>query len=281
MNKLTRRVTLLLASACMVVYSLAAKADDSLEKAKKNGVTFGLSSDPPNSYVGPDGKPAGFSADLALAIFKRMGIADVRPVVTEWSSLIPGLKAGRFDVATAMFIIPSRCQEVAFAEPIVKTGDAMLVKRGNPKNIHSYEDVIRNQNVTLAIVAGAAEQGYARRAGVPDSRILVLQDPSALLSAVLSGRADAAAWNPAGVKSMLAQGSEGVEQAEPFTTPPWAIAYSSFPFRKEDTSLREAFNKVLKDFVGSDEYMKILAKIGRGSESVPGKVTADERCKAQ
>ncbi|MCK1699429.1 ectoine/hydroxyectoine ABC transporter substrate-binding protein EhuB [Bradyrhizobium sp. 144] len=279
MNKPSRRVAF--ASACIIVYSLAAHAEDSLEKAKKNGIVFGFSNDPPSVYLGPDGKPAGVSAEALLAIFRRVGVADVRPVVTEWASLIPGLKAGRFDVATAMFILPTRCQEVAFAEPIVRADSGMLVKKGNPASVHSYEDVAKNPKVTLAIMAGAAEQGYARRAGVPEDRILVLQDPSAMLSSLLSGRADAAALNAASIKSMAEKGGEGVEPAEPFTTQPWAVAYSSFPFRKEDVSLREAFNMALKDFVGSHEQLKIFAKTGRGPESLPGKVTAGELCKPQ
>ncbi|SFQ35899.1 amino acid ABC transporter substrate-binding protein, PAAT family [Bradyrhizobium sp. Ghvi] len=279
MNKSTRRMALSLASACIVFFSLPSRADDSLEKAKKDGVTFGFSNDPPNAYLGVDGKPAGVSSEAIVAIFKRIGITDVRPVVTEWASLIPGLKAGRFDVATFMFILPTRCQEVAFADPIVKTDSAMLVKKGNPKNIHSYEDVAKNPSVILAVMAGTAEQGYARRGGVPDNRILALQDPAAILSSVLSGRADAAALNPVSVKSMAGKGGGGVERAEPFTTQSWAIAYSSFPFRKEDVSLREAFNNALKEFVGSDEQLKIFAKIERGPESLPGNVTADELCK--
>lgn len=281
MNKFTRRVALLLASAAVLVYSLAAQADDSLERARKNGVTFGFSNDPPNAYLAPDGKAVGVSAESLVAVFKKIGVADVRPVLTEWASLIPGLKAGRFDVATSMFILPTRCQEVAFAEPVVKTDSAMLVKKGNPANIHSYEDVAKNPKITLAVMAGAAEQGYARRAGVPDDRILALQDPGAMLSAVVSGRVDAAALNTISVKSMAEKGDGGVERAQPFATQPWAIAYSSFPFRKEDVSLRDAFDKALKEFVGSDEQLQIFARAGRGKESVPSMVTADELCKGQ
>jgi polar amino acid transport system substrate-binding protein len=281
MDKAARITAVLLAVACMVAYSLVAQADDSLERAKKSGITLGLSNEPPYTYLGPDGKAAGANAEIVVAIFKRMGIADVRPVLTEFASLIPGLKAGRFDVATPMFILPSRCQEVAFANPLTKTDSAMLVKKGNPKNIHSYEDVAKNADVTLSVMAGTAEQGYARRAGVPDNRIVALQDPGAMLSAVAAGRADAVAATPGSVQSMAKKGGGDVEQAQPFTTPPWGIAYSSVPFRREDVSLREGFNRAAKDFVGSAEYMKINAQIGRGPEALPGNVMTDEVCKRE
>ncbi|WP_439367435.1 hypothetical protein ACNJYD_09070 [Bradyrhizobium sp. DASA03005] len=78
-----------------------------------------------------------------------------------------------------MFILPNRCPEVAFSNPISKTGAAMLVKKGNPKQIESYEDAAKNKAVIVAVVSRAAEQCFARKAGVPDDRILPLQDPGA------------------------------------------------------------------------------------------------------
>src|SRR5439155_12307803 len=127
------------------------------------------------AFLGPDGKAAGMNAEIVIAIFKRIGVNEVRPVLTEWASLIPGLKAGRFDVAVPMFVLPARCREVAFSEPLRKTGGAMLVAKGNPKGIRSYDDVAKNAQVKLAVMAGAAEQNYARRAGIPEDRILPFQ----------------------------------------------------------------------------------------------------------
>jgi len=269
-----------LALAGTVAFAATTLADDSLERAKKNGVTFGFSNEPPYAYLSPEGKPAGTSAEIVIAIFKRMGVTEVRPVLTEWASLIPGLKARRFDIATPMFILPSRCREVAFSNPISKSEAAMLVKKGNPKKIQSYEDAARNKNVTVAVMSGAAEQAYARKAGIPDHRILPLQDPGALLSAVKSGRADAAAVSPGSAKSMAEKGSGDVEEARPFSSAPWAISYSAPPFRKEDEALLKAFNKALSEFVGSAEHRAIIATIGRGEEVLPGNVNSEELCKS-
>jgi polar amino acid transport system substrate-binding protein len=281
MKIFNRIIPAALAAVTVLAAAQSVSADDSLEHAKKNGVTFGFSNEPPYAYLSPDGKPAGSSAEMVVAIFKRMGINDVRPVLTEWASLIPGLKAKRFDIAVPMFILPSRCREVAFANPVVKTDSAMLVKKGNPKKIQSYEDAAKKKDVIVAVMSGAAEHNFARRAGVPDDRILPLQDPGALLSAVKSGRADAAALTPGSVNSMAEKGGGDVEAAKPFVTAPWAISYSAPPFRKEDTTLREAFNKALAGFVGSDEYKAINAKVGRGEESLPGNVKAEDLCKAE
>ncbi|WP_439366095.1 transporter substrate-binding domain-containing protein [Bradyrhizobium sp. DASA03005] len=199
--------------------------------------------------------------------------------MTEWASLIPGLKARRFDVVVPMFILPNRCREVAFSNPISKTGAAMLVKNGNPKQIQSYEDAAKNKGVIVAVMSGAAEQGCARKAGVPDDRILPLQDPRVLLSAVKSGRADVPLFRQDQPSPWPKKAAATWRRRSRSTRPPGAISYSSPPFRKQDEALLKAFNKALSEFVGSAEHKAINATIGRGDEVLAGNVTSEELCK--
>ncbi|MET4518914.1 ectoine/hydroxyectoine ABC transporter substrate-binding protein EhuB [Bradyrhizobium sp. I1.7.5] len=254
-----------------------ALADDSLERARANGIAFGFSNEPPYVFLGPDGQAAGLNAEQVVAIFRRIGIKEVRPVLTEWASLIPGLNAGRIDVVTPMFILASRCAAVAFGEPMSKTEGAMLVKKGNPNGLHSYEDTAKNPKVRVAVMAGAAEQKYLLKAGLPADRTVPLQDPGAMLAAVLSGRADAAVLTPGSVKSMAEKGGGEVEAATPFTTAEWAVSYSSIPFRKSDESLRLAFNGALKEYLGSEEWKAIFSKYGIASQ-LPGDMTTSRQC---
>ncbi|WP_348628414.1 transporter substrate-binding domain-containing protein [Mesorhizobium sp. WSM3862] len=66
----------------------------------------------------------------------------MEPVVTEWGSLIPGLQADRFDIITdSMFILPERCRNVLFTDLIATIPTAAAVPKGNPKDLHSYEDI--------------------------------------------------------------------------------------------------------------------------------------------
>ena len=69
-----------------------------------------------------------------------------------------------------MYILKSRCQNINFSDPIGLFGDAFLVPAGNPKGIHTYQDVIRTG---AKLVTGAGfntvegrEEG--RRARRPD-----------------------------------------------------------------------------------------------------------------
>ena len=63
-----------------------------------------------------------------------MGYTDVEPVQTDWGGLIPGLKADRFDIITGgMNILASRCENMAFSDPIARIGDGFIVATGNPE----------------------------------------------------------------------------------------------------------------------------------------------------
>ena len=177
-----------------------------------------------------------------------------------------------------MFILPKRCAEVAFSEPMLRTIEGLLVKVGNPKNLHSYEDVAKHADAIIAIVAGGAEHDFARKAGVPEDRILVLQDAGALLAAVKSGRADSASATPPTVKSMAEKGGGDVEVADPFHTPAFAISYTGSAIRKEDVEFREAFNRALKQYVGTQEFLDLFAPLDMTRDNLPGDMTTAEQC---
>jgi polar amino acid transport system substrate-binding protein len=211
-----------------------------------------------------------------------MGINQVDGVLTEFGSLIPGLKAGRFDIiAAGMFINPKRCQEIAFSEPSYGIGQAMLVKKGDPKGIKDYSSIAGNKDLKLAVMAGAVEAGYAKDAKVPQDQLVVLPDQSSLLAAVQSGRADAAALTALSIADMAKKG-EGVESTTPFgeVAGKSVKGHGGFGFRKEDKDLYEAFNTELKKFIGSPEHIALVTPLGFGKDYLPNK-TMEQLCKGE
>src|SRR5690606_3307861 len=94
-------------------------AQSTLETARENGyIRVGFANEAPYGYATPSGELTGEAPEVAKAILARMGIEEVDGVLTEFGSLIPGLRAGRFDIiAAGMFITPERCQQVQFSEP--------------------------------------------------------------------------------------------------------------------------------------------------------------------
>ena len=143
-------------------------AETALERAKAQGfIRVGFANEAPFGYATPDGKLTGEAPEVAKAVLAKMGIPQVDGVLTEFGSLIPGLKAGRFDIiAAGMFINPKRCAEIAFSEPSYGIGQAMLVTKGNPKGVKDYSTFAGSKDLKLAVMAGAVEVGYAKDAGV-------------------------------------------------------------------------------------------------------------------
>ena len=269
----------LVGAATLALCLSGAQAQDLLEEATESGsITVGIANEAPYGYMTPEGELTGEAPEIAKAILAKMGIEDVEAVVTEFGSLIPGLKAGRFDiVAAGMFITPTRCEQVAFSEPTYGIGQAFLVAEGNPKGLQTYEDV-KNGDSTLAVMGGAIERTYARDAGVPDEQVMVVPDTAAGTAAVQAGRADAFALTSLSIRR-LAENAEGVEMAEPFgeVGGTSVVGHGGFAFRPEDQAFVDEFNKQLADFIGSKEHLELVAPFGWTEDELP-QMTTEELC---
>ncbi|WP_274424377.1 ectoine/hydroxyectoine ABC transporter substrate-binding protein EhuB [Chelativorans sp. YIM 93263] len=258
----------------------AANAQSTLERAQEEGyIRVGFANEAPFGFATPDGTLTGESPEVAKAVLGRMGIEEVDGVLTEFGSLIPGLMAGRFDIiAAGMFITPERCEQVQFSEPSYGIGQALLVQEGNPENIVDYGSIADNSDLTLAVMAGAVEGGYAEDAGIPDDQIIILPDQASLVSAVGSGRADAAALTALSIQRM-AENNDGVESTEPFSEVAGqsVMGHGGFAFRPDDTELYEAFNEQLQEFIGTEEHIELVSEFGFGEGYLPT-ATTEELC---
>ncbi len=274
---------LIAATALLMTVAAAgtASAETTLERAKREGyIRVGFANEAPYGYATPDGKLTGESPEVVKAILAKMGIKQVDGVLTEFGSLIPGLQAGRFDlIAAGMFITPARCKQVQFSDPTYAIGGALLVKKGNPKQIKDYSSVAANKSLKLAVMAGAVEAGYAKDSGVAQSQLVVLPDQSSLVKAVQAGRADAAGLTALSIADMASKNT-GVESTPPFGTVAGksVVGYGGVAFRTEDKDLYEAFNAQLKTFIGSPEHIALVTPFGFGKGFLPGGKTAADIC---
>jgi polar amino acid transport system substrate-binding protein len=267
-----------LGAAGVIGAATPAFAQTTLEKAREAGyIRVGFANEAPFGYATPEGTLTGEAPEVAKAVLAKLGINEVDGVLTEFGSLIPGLKAGRFDiVAAGMFINPKRCQEIAFSEPSYGIGQALLVPAGNPKELTDYGSIAADGSLKLAVMSGAVEAGYAKESGVAEDQLVMLPDPPSLLAAVQSERADAAALTALSIANLASKG-EGVEMAPPFgeVAGKSVVGHGGFGFRKEDTDLLEAFNKELAAFLGSEEHLALVTPHGFGKGFLPTKTTAE------
>lgn len=267
-----------LALACSLLAASTLAQAQTLDRIKDSGsVRIGYANETPFAYTALDGSVTGESPEIVKKVFERMGASTIAPVLTEWGSLIPGLRASRFDlIAAGMYITPERCKQVLFTDPHYQLPDTLLVKTGNPKNLHSYED-IAGSGAKVAIMAGTVNLGYARAAGIQDSQILQVPDTTAQLQAVRAGRADAAVGTQLTMKGLADKGGAGVEAIDEFKDDPAHTGYGALAFRPEDKDLRDAVNAELKQWLGSEEHLATVEPFGFDRSNITDK-TAAELC---
>ncbi|MGD8931978.1 MAG: ectoine/hydroxyectoine ABC transporter substrate-binding protein EhuB [Chromatiales bacterium] len=287
--RLTSLVFLILLLGCDNEGYLDMQRSSTLERIRQEDIVrLGYANEAPYAYLDrQSGRLTGEAPEIARVILEQMGVARIEGVLTEWGALIPGLKAGRFDIiAAGMYITPKRCREIAFTNPTYRIGEAFIVEAGNPKQLHGYADVAANPKARLGVVAGTVELGYAEDLGVPRERIAVLPDNTSALAALSAGRIDAFGCTRLTASDLLAKAGEAsaLELAQPFDQPliehRQAVSYGAFGVRHGDRALLAELNRRLEAFVGSPEHLQLVAPFGFTAAEMPDReVTAAALCR--
>jgi polar amino acid transport system substrate-binding protein len=263
-----------------------AAAQGTFERIKKEGVIrIGFANEAPWSFAQSDGTIAGADVDLASTIFPKLGVPQLEGVLTKFGSLIPGLKANRFDgVVAGFYIRPERCEQVLFSEPTVGVGDAVVVRAGNPKKITSFKSIAADPTIKIGAVVGAATTQNAKAAGVAESQLMMFPDFYSAIAALKAGRVDGALQTAISAATTVKNSNDKtIERALPFeqaiVNGKPTMNYAGFAFRLGDKDLVDAFNAELARFKGSPEHVKMLEKYGISPNEIPKGVTTAELCK--
>ena len=275
------------AAICLAVLATlnVAQAETTLERVQRQGyVTMGFMNEPPYDFI-DDSKLTGADIAVLRHVLADMKIPDVNGVVQEFAALIPGLMARRFDMDTAFFIRPARCKQVLFTAPIWAVLDSFIVKAGNPKSLHSYEDAATHADVKLGYLAAGVQKGIMQKIGLKDDQIVAFPDQPSALAAVKSGRIDAFVNTALGNQTLLDLAKDtAFERATPFKPPVVDgkpdVGFGGFSFRQEDKDFRDAFNKQLVAFIGTPEHLALVRPFGLTEDDIKPAVgvTAEVAC---
>jgi len=239
------------------------KGNGTLDKALEDGViTIAYAQEPPYSYM-EDDELKGAAVEIAREVFKGIGIEKMEPKLTKWEQLIPGLKTGEFDAIVAgMAVKPDRCEQVDFGELEIKYGEGIVVQKGNPQDIHSYQDIADNSDVKVAVMSGATEYDFLLDAGVSEDQIQLAPSIAATLDLVKTGRADVTTATEMTVKkAMESVGGDDLEYVQDFVQPDvdGVPSYGAVAFNADADALREAYNAELQKLKDSGKIKEILS----------------------
>ena len=86
----------------------------------------------PWNLTDSSGKIVGFEPDLAMDLCKRAGF-ECKIIAQDWDGMIPGLKAGKFDVIMdGMAITDERKKEIDFTKPYAASPAPFLAPKDSP-----------------------------------------------------------------------------------------------------------------------------------------------------
>lgn len=277
---LSRRAVLSAAIAGLAVASAApASAQDALEELKAKGsVRVAIGNEPPYTELKSDGSVSGAAPDVARAVFKKLGIDKLEPVVSEYGAMIPGLQAGRFDAVTAgLFMKPQRCNAVAYSEPVLCDAEAFLVKKGNPKKLTTFKSIAESDDATIGAPGGGTEERLSLEAGVPRNRVIVVPDTQSGLTMLQQGRIDVYSLPVLSINALAEKAGGDVEVVAPVEDSP--IACDGAAFRKDQTALRDAFDKGLAELKESGEFAQLIEPYGFSAKAAM-KTSREKLCAA-
>lgn len=275
-------IALVLLSACS---STSTGGGSTLERLEEEGsVNVGFANERPYAYQESDGTITGQSVEIARAVFQEMGIEELEGTVVDFDSLISGLNSRNFDAVTAgMYITPERCENAAFGEPEYQIGIGIATEAGNPHDINSYADIAANPELKVAVMAGAIERDYMLANGVAENQIQQVNDISAVITALDTGRVDAITMTDLTLQTAMqdqaTQNIEIVEEVEqPLVDGEEVIGYGAAVFHPEDQELLERYNEILAEFKESGKLLELMEPFGFTEANLPGDVTTEELC---
>lgn len=254
MAPLVRLLVLVLLLAGAALAPAPARADLVDLIRERGTLRVGMAESPPWQAPDPEtGRYEGFNVDLAQRVADLMEV-ELEIVPETWSTLIPGLKAGRFDVVFAnLFATPKRALSVSFTEPYATYGFHVAVAaEGGAERFAALEA----DGVTFAALAGSAEERHAREL-FPAATVLPLAGGgmAAALSAVSEGRAEAALVDPGTFRIVATRDPDLVAglrlvNGEDALLKPVGLSYA---VRPEDVHMLHFLDTFIRDLVGSGE----------------------------
>ena len=150
---------------------------------------------PPYSFRDPENfdNIVGLDADIVRAAFACIGVP-FEFKIGSWSGLLPSVIAGQADLMWSnLYYTPARAEQVDFVT-ITLAATRGIVRKGNPKNIHSVEEACGARAAAgLGTVEEAMFRGVSDKctaAGKPPLEIVTYPDRPTGIRMLLNDRAD-------------------------------------------------------------------------------------------
>ncbi|HUA11405.1 MAG TPA: ABC transporter substrate-binding protein [Solirubrobacteraceae bacterium] len=223
----------------------------------------------PNEFI-ENGKIVGMDPDLMTAIAEVLGLK-VSFAEAQFTAIIPGIKAGKYDVGASSFTdTAERQKEVEFVD-YFEAGQSFYAKSSSSPNVETVADLCGK---TVAVEKGTVEQEEAEKQnklcskeGKKPITLSVFTGQSEVNLAVSSGRSEVGMADSPVAAYQVKQSNGGFKIiGKTFEVAPYGIALP------KGGGLAQPFLEALEKLIANGTYIKIMQKwgIAEGAIKKPG-----------
>jgi polar amino acid transport system substrate-binding protein len=213
---------------------------------------------PPFEFTGSDGQIQGFSIEVAQALCERMQV-ECEFTNQAWEGIIPALQANKFDaIVSSMSITEERKQQVDFTNKYYNTPPALAVPKDSDIAGVTPEDLAGK---AIGAQVSTTHANYVQEK-YPESELKTYPSPDEYKLDLANGRLDAA-MDDSVVLSQWLETEEGACCKLLGTVESDPVIHgegAGIAIRKEDTALRDMFNKALDEIRADGTYQAINEK---------------------
>src|SRR5262249_17077090 len=200
----------------------------------------------------------GYDIEIGQTIAKKWGV-DAEFANTQFSAIIPALNSNKCDaILSAMTNTEERSQQVTFIN-YLQVGLAVMVPKGNPKHINSFEDLSgKSVGVELGSYAYATlnqQNEKLQAAGKPAIDIVTFPGVTGAVQSLGRGKSDACVENLDIVQAFVKDHGDQFQVAYDGTVgdKPMGIAV-----RKNDAEMDSAVTAAVNELYSDGTMSKIL-----------------------
>jgi cystine transport system substrate-binding protein len=247
----------LVLSACGTNNEKSSENADLLQEVKDRGVlkVGVMGTYQPYNFLNEDKEMDGFDADIAKEVGKRLGV-DVEFVAQEFSGMIAGLQAEKFDmVVSQMTITDERKKQMDFSDPYI-TNHVKIIVPESDQSITKVEDF---KGKDIGVGLGTNDETYLRTELIPkvgDFTIKTYDDVITSLKDLDTGRIDATINNMYAIKPVIEKNGFQIKAVgEPIKSDQAGIAV-----RKGNEPFVTELNRILNEMKEDGTYKAIYVK---------------------
>jgi cystine transport system substrate-binding protein len=206
---------------------------------------------PPFNYKDKGGQLAGYDVDVATLVAAKLGLKPVF-VSTEWSAILAGLAAGKYDVIISQVgITPKRLEAFDFSTPYTYSSPQLIVRKNDTARYATLADL---KGRKLGVGQGSVFEQQAKAAGGIDVKSYPAAPEN--LQDLAVGRVDAALNDSLMVAYLLSNSTLPIKAGARVGQ----VERMGIPVQKGNPQLKAALDKALADAAADGSLSKISVK---------------------